>query len=725
MMTASKHHLRVPTPNLDITKTRGMLSLKALTLLCLAVAEASSSQGHNGNFLVMSEVMVPLTMQNGNQNDQKQSDNRGAGSSGSGRETSANDASTTTATVTPGSGNTSHDAIGVNNLPASSSGNELSSSAGGGGSDTDGEEEDIATEQSSSFASAAPPQTNSKPAASSTESASVSQPLRTLKRLQAMLDDSDYATSAVSPASVVDSHNLDQVNDAMLYSDTTTDTNNQSQQQQTIIPASNTDNNDPQEKLWTRQDRAKYRRTRRAEKQRRDYEEQRMQQYREMERERIVRQERERKELEDLRRKQMEVMELQRREAAKREAMQRQILYEEEFTDDETDTDGVMGFELPNLPVYLSDGETDDFSEEGDDLHHQARSNRPPGLGSYGSMARRSAQVSPQRAQPQRDFRQPSNNGPQPYQYGHPRNAEYNYRRAQQRGQHQPQRQMPPPQFDYRQPPPHQQQQHGGYATNDFAQQGVAPHQYQYNPNHQQPQEHEREGAPQQYQLNPNQQQMEQQQQHQHQYAAWAQAAANGYYYPLPVPPAGQQQHARHDQQSTQNQQYAHNVPYQTNGPNQGYAQSPYTSSYPSFLPQQRAAPPPESQSSQAIPMNQRPGTQGFFSRDNQVAQAWLQQQQFSSNTGAVLDLAQQQIQNTDYFTPESSHAVVPTVSSSQMGAELQGSTEAMMEGASVATTAEIISPLISTAPDRIMSEVNAEGPYCELKDESVSFSNL
>jgi hypothetical protein len=444
-----------------------------------------------------------------------------------------------------------------------------------------------------------------------------------------------------------------------------------------------------------------------------------------MERERIVRQERERKELEDLRRKQLEVLELQRREAQQREAeMQRQLLRLEEtenFTEEETDTDG-MGFELPNLPVYLSDGETEEFSEEGDENGvlrdgDQARSDRTGGMSyGYSSVARRLPQGhSASMAQPQRELGMPQQSGPSgptPYNnmYGPPRRSGFDYRQGQQR---QSSPQMPPP-YDYRPPiPPQQQQQqqhHPAYSTN-FPTQGGTP-QYQFN--------------------NPNQQQIEEQQrQYEQQYAAWAQAAANGYYYPPPIPPSTatfQQQHAQHP---PPNQQYTSSFrpPYQPNDHprNQGYAlPPPYSVSYPSFLPQQRAAPPPESQALQATPGYQRLETQGFFSRDNQVTQEWLQQRHFSQQSPPVDPARIDHDQSVHTTFGSSNDVVVSTTSSPPIDVELQHTPDrAIMDDAPGTTgRTEIVSPLISSVPTRIIVPINAEGPYCELKDESVSFQS-
>ena len=345
-----------------------------------------------------------------------------------------------------------------------------------------------------------------------------SQPLRTLKRLQAMLDDSDYASSAVAPS-------VDQ--------------------------------------LWTRHDRAKYRRTRRAEKQRRDIQEQR---YREMEREQIVRRERER---EELRR------DLRRRETAQQEAMQRQFV--EEFTDDETDTDGGgRGFTLPNLPVYLSDGETE---EEGDERQRSSTSGTDAVVPSFSHAARRAAQME------QRDVRMSSSGQSHLYM---------DSRRNPLLSSSPHQGEILSPYHPYPGPTtsPQQQQYH--------LQQGAMPQYYPQSLNN--PPHTAQGAAARQYPFTLNQQQMEHQQRHyEHQYTSWAQAAANGYHYPPPTPPPSYPQ---------QQQMHGH--------PNEQHATyPPYTSSYPSVFQQQQ-------QQQQATTMESPTETHpyathpGFFTRDTQ-----------------------------------------------------------------------------------------------------------
>jgi len=637
-MTPSKHHL---------------------TLLCyLAMAEASSSNG-NGNFMIMSEMTMPLNERGETiQTDMNVSS-----------ETSHVDKHDSNRDVNEPVDNTVLNDKRDNNARVS---DELQGGGGGGSdTDTDGEDENDTSSAPIPIQSSEPePNANVKttPAAGNGASTPQSQPLRTLKRLQAMLDDSDYATSAVTPTTTIEeSHSLDQ--DAFYP-----ETSNTAPPQQPPQPIHAEPN-----KLWTRQDRAKYRRTRRHEKQRRDYEQQRALQYREMERQQIVRAERERRELEDLRRKQMEVLELQRREAEKRESMQRQFM---EYSDEETETDG--GFELPNLPVYLSDGEVTE--EEGSDEPIPNNISQQ-----YSPVARQAAQIQQsQMMQPPRDF-VAARNGPS-YQYIQPRNSHYSYGQGHQQTHPPPQRQGPPPQFDYNRPPP-QQQQSGSYSSYPHQK---TTQQYQYNQqlngHHKQPQQ-----LHQQQQLfNTNQHQMDEQAaQYAHQYKAWSQAAASGYYYPPPTPPASfGHQHGQQVYQNQQNHVPPYETPYHNNAnPIPRYASPPpYGQSYPSFLPQQRATI-PESQAGQPI-TNEHSGSQGFFSRDNQVTQEWLQQHQLS--------LADQNIQ-----TPPGAKD------------ELLSSPDANMIDPNKVVRQKIVSSLVPTEP----SVLNAEGPYCELKDESVSFN--
>lgn len=626
------------------------------------MSEASSSNG-NGNFMVVSEMTMPLNERGEtiHTDVNAKSETRNADNHASNRDVNERSADSTLLNDTSDNdARVSHEFQG--------------SGGGGGGSDTDTDGEDEKETSSAPITipiQSSVPNTNVKTTpepAGNDASTPQSQPLRTLKRLQAMLDDSDYATSAVTPTTTIESHSLDQ--DAFYP-----ETSNTAAPQQPPQPMHAEPN-----KLWTRQDRAKYRRTRRHEKQRRDYEQQRALQYREMERQQIVRAERERRELEDLRRKQMEVLELQRREAEKRESMQRQFM---EYSDEETETDG--GFELPNLPVYLSDGEVTE--EEGSDepISSGQGRNSPNNISQqYSPVARQAAQMhQSQTMQPSRDVIA-ARNGPS-YQYVQPRNSLYSYEQRHQQTHPPPQRQEPTPQFDYNRPPP-QQQQSGSYSN--YPQQETTQ-QYQYN-KQQQMNDHYHQPQQQQHIFNTNQQQMEEQAaQYAHQYKVWSEAAANGYYYPPPTPPTSYgHQHGEQVNQNQQNHVPPYQAPYYSNvNPNTRYATPPlYRQSYPSFLPQQRATV-PESQAGQPI-TNEHSGNQGFFSRDSHVTQEWLQQQQSSPDD-----------QNENGHTPPGAKA------------------DANMIDANKVVRQEKVISLVSTDP----SALYAEGPYCELKDESVS----
>ena len=58
------------------------------------------------------------------------------------------------------------------------------------------------------------------------------------------------------------------------------------------------------------------------------------------------------------------------------------------------------------------------------------------------------------------------------------------------------------------------------------------------------------------------------------------------------------------------------------------------------------------------------------------------------------------------------------TATTSQIDGELQTSSDAVVRP-------ESASPLVSSDPSMVMAPVNAEGPYSELKDESVSSRHL
>ena len=181
------------------------------------------------------------------------------------------------------------------------SGAAVGSGGEGSGSDTDGEDEDKLDNQEEGNAAnvgfvqlveehhttSLPPSTADSTfnKATVSESAANSQPLRTLKRLQAMLDDSDYATHTVasSEASIVTNTNInaaDEVVENVSHSSSSSSSSNPELAspitQQAVSSSSSSTNGPPKhpnkqqmppEKLWTSKDRAKYRRTRRSEEQ--------------------------------------------------------------------------------------------------------------------------------------------------------------------------------------------------------------------------------------------------------------------------------------------------------------------------------------------------------------------------------------------------------------------------------------------------------------------------
>ncbi|KAL7429931.1 hypothetical protein ACHAXH_002289 [Discostella pseudostelligera] len=426
---------------------------------------------------------------------------------------------------------------------------EGSGSGGGGGSDTEEEDEgdynnpagaEVANAAFPASASSAlrqsPPSPNANAAfTKSTKTISVadsnvspptisSQPLRTLKRLQAMLDDTDYATTTA-------------------------------------------------DKLWTSKDRAKYRhrakyrRTRRTEQhQQRQHQRQHREEdeyegqnsdarkLRHLERQRIIREEQERRkelvEQQQRRRQQQQQQEQlqlqqQRQQIQTQQQSQHQLKSQfdetaaSDFTDDDTDdTDGYYGggyggsggFELPNLPVYLSDGETDDFSEEMEGSDPVPPPPPPKFANPPGINAQQHNQQ--QQQQQQHGFQQgiqPKMHPPPPGRMG-----------QNSRGMSQPY---------YIHPEQQQAQNQVGQQSPTQYESSNGPYQnyrQQYPPYLQQQQNQALPQSSQQYQYghNPRQQQVTMQDSHQQQYAAWAQAAsaaaaaaANGYYYPLPPPP--------------------------------------------------------------------------------------------------------------------------------------------------------------------------------------------
>mmetsp|Transcript_31292 Transcript_31292/g.74646 ORF Transcript_31292/g.74646 Transcript_31292/m.74646 type:complete len:989 (+) Transcript_31292:288-3254(+) len=275
-------------------------------LLSLALADASNGNSNNngGNrngapFMIMSEITVesPSKDAAANADISRDDDDAAALQGGGDASTGAND------TANAGS--------------ASSS--EETHNDSGSGSDTDEDEDEGVASTSSS------------------------PPLRTLQRLQAMLDDSDYASAPIQEASLESAEGRHPIDESSASSST-------------------------QEKLWTSKDRVKYRRTRRTEKQRRqqrEFEEHQARKARDMQRLMIIQEERER---EDARRKEESLRNIQERQ--RRQQFVSRDAESSELTDEDTDTDAANEFELTNNPVYFSDGEqSDDFSEEDEHPH--------------------------------------------------------------------------------------------------------------------------------------------------------------------------------------------------------------------------------------------------------------------------------------------------------------------------------------------------------------------
>mmetsp|Transcript_6820 Transcript_6820/g.15077 ORF Transcript_6820/g.15077 Transcript_6820/m.15077 type:complete len:1260 (-) Transcript_6820:80-3859(-) len=733
------------------------LSMERLHVAVEASSSSDGSSARNAPFLVMSEITVQSV-------DGVDGSNPIGSGSASGNENS------------PAGGSNSDDAgvnvnqsEGINSGVAKSNRGEQSLSDGGSssGSDTDGEDDDELNEstkpEESSFAAPAAGDASatsdvSDPTADAANSAS--QPLRTLKRLQAMLEDSDYATHTVAPASgtVIGSSetNVDELSDVentIKGTKTNSQTNQGEHQAMPQTQASTVNNSNESlssqtDKLWTSKDRAKYRRTRRTEKQRqerqqREYEEQHARKIRDIQRQRIIREERERKELVELRRKQAEVINRQRQQQQYEQqngGQEKQFFHFEETSDfeDDTDTDG-MGFELPNLPVYLSDGETDDFSEESDELPKMQQ--RPPPR----PIRQLNNNYSPQNPQ-QQEYRMPdpsmgqNNNMPQqPYQYAHPG--------IQQQSQ---QQQQPPPQQRTNTPYPNSYQQYPPYSQ----QQQTMPQYQQYGQhNHQQMQEDQRR-------------------QYEQHYAAWAQAAANGYYYPPPPHPSTmtfqQQQRAQQQQQqqqqqqphqssyppqqnpyTTQQQQMQQNQghPYATHAQQQSYymqqlqqqqqaeahssaARGPYSS----IIPPRQASSFPRSQASQAASsayQDRMEQQRSFLGRDDDASKEWSAEQEEQKQDEDILQKSHNEatINTSTDPVPPSTMAESPTEINPNAVTQYNESisnnvtTATSIHDPMAVNSAFVMppSPLISSMPSspRVVAPINAEGPYIELDDES------
>eukprot|EP00569_Conticribra_weissflogii_P001228 CAMPEP_0171354252 /NCGR_PEP_ID=MMETSP0878-20121228/44612_1 /TAXON_ID=67004 /ORGANISM="Thalassiosira weissflogii, Strain CCMP1336" /LENGTH=1093 /DNA_ID=CAMNT_0011860221 /DNA_START=306 /DNA_END=3584 /DNA_ORIENTATION=+ len=746
-------------------------------VLFLSPTCASGSNGNNGNvpFLVMSEIV------HNEGNDLKggkdianhsSSNNINDMSEKSDESNICKDSSTVkTSHERNYSSNDSHNgkkSIGIN----------TSNGGGAGWSDTDDDDADNNDEsiQNSVKTGGSLPHSSKNAVPASSSASAVSQPLKTLKKLQAMLDDTDYATTTLAsssvsgsdPDSAISSRNQMLGKAAMpsstpAFNPTETSINHDvhmkkhsnarmdhdySQPQKSDSNASTPPESDEliPEKLWTSKDRSKYRRTRRTEKQRqqRDYDEQRAREIREIQRQRIIREERERNDLEELRRKQLEELERERQQHQKRQQMKQQLLqhdqsdlfFEETDFAEETDTDG-KGFELPNLPVYLSDAEqTDDFSEEADDNMPVTKphSNQPPGFSSP-------------MQQTQQSYRPLQMMHP-PYQYPPPLNQRYNYPQHEQ----QLQQQLPPqsgpygPYPDYRQhslPPQQQKQQQ--------QQQQQKQNQGQFSPYSQGPR----------YQFNDSDQQVQDQiRRYEQQYAAWNQAARNGYYYPPPIYPATFASQHPQASQSHQNTDSSYpNYPYEHQQQQQQQQQRqpldddrrifygsplqrPFNNNYhmhhyhPSIS--SHSLRPPSLHASHAA-TNYQAAARGFFVRDMNDSPDRFQQrqelQQYNYPPSIVPDGTEQSVQYNSVDNKNSAHAandlssignahdnsvkqttaLSPLRDTLQQGDIIVSSESNTVNGPNLQQQNQ----LILATPDKVFGPVIAEGSYSELADES------
>ena len=464
---------------------------------------------------------------------------------------------------------------------------------------------------------------------------SSSQPLRTLKRLQAMLEDSDYVTQSVADSSSLSMPSSS--SSSMINSASETDErHNENNEGGNKITASSTvetkQSSPPQvDKLWTYKDRAKYRATTRSstttskrqqqQQQHRQHqggssdEESSARTIRNLERQQIVQEERERK------REYLLLLGEQHTNEEELRPQQQQVVQQKtthkseegtDITDDDTDdaygyyggigggggdskTSGSMGFELPNLPIHLSDGEnTEDEEEEHKDGQIISGSSSLGNRRIYEEQQQNPRVMQQQQQQQQKMTHIPhptlpgavggSVIGQQSPYYNSPQAHQGQNNQQQQQQQQQQQWQQSSPSF-------HSSNSKGNYQSSQHQQQYPQylhhnmPHQQQQ---HQQPHPQEQQQLQQQamplsppYPYNSHTLPPRQQQQHQShlqydqdQYAAWAQAAAaatNGYYYPGMSPPSGSpyqaMTHQQQQQQQQQKQHQSHQFPLATNPP--------------------------------------------------------------------------------------------------------------------------------------------------------------
>ena len=399
-----------------------------------------------------------------------------------------------------------------------------------------------------------------------------SQPLRTLKKLQAMLDDSDYATAATATATVAKAPAATAAAAKLTFEDdagmatqqampgagATGDTSLSLQQQPAPPPLPPSlpqpkprqqEQKEEPEKLWTSKDRSKYKKQRR------------------------LRQERERREqLEEQRRKwQQAGLSLSsdddhvdnRGEMGDNDAGAALIATDADddafLTDGTTTEDDDLGYSLPNLPVYLSDseGNSDEFELLDDDHEGDRGVPAPPPPAAQ--------QFQQQQQQQQQRQQKPQTYSSQQQQPLPPLpQTQYQYH-GQGQGQQSPsaatynqvisgnQQQQPLPGDPYMQYPPYNPYQY--YPQQQQQQQQQQGGQYSY------PYPYPGAAAPNQY--NP-----QQYTQYMQQYAAWAAAAAatqtnsgGSSAYP-PPPPQGPPPYQQSNYNGNAQRSYAQQSPY-------------------------------------------------------------------------------------------------------------------------------------------------------------------
>lgn len=410
-----------------------------------------------------------------------------------------------------------------------------------------------------------------------------SQPLKTLKKLQAMLEETDYATATAAGGHVgsttsSNSPTMTQVNSGILNSETQTQKRRQiernypplpppppKQAQTHEVPIKKSaplsiqpeqgvvqDERQGVDQLWTSKDRSKYKKQRKLERER------------------------------ELQRQRMKYLEQQEQQ------MNGPSDDESHGTDGTEDTDDGLGYTLPNLPVYFSDAESTDDVE--DDLMSEKPSMNNGALPSMNQVPPTQARQpfqgpGPQPSQIQQNPINSAKGGNQngvlqPYepitQKGPPRQQgqgpPYQYRH-QQYQQHQQQ-------YNQHQQPPQQQQQTYAHNQNQYPpqqgpNQGQAPATYDYpypppymynNPN-----AYNDMSVHQQY-LN----QMQQLQQQQHQYQSYP-TNQSGHSYPY-------QPHHYYNQPQQQHQQPQLQQQYQVQRPQPQHQQT--QNSARTFVPQ-------------------------------------------------------------------------------------------------------------------------------------------